>query len=51
MAASRGDSLVTQFIANLYKTYHLSNPFKTSNPYLQNVPLTHLDYSTSKLIV
>jgi Peptidase family M28 len=51
MSASKGDSLVTQFIANLYKTYHLSNPFKTSNPYLQNVPLTHLDYSPSKLTV
>ncbi len=51
MAASRGDSLAIQFIADLYKTYHLSNPFKTSNPYLQNVPLTHSDYSTSKLTV
>jgi hypothetical protein len=51
MAASRGDSLAIQFIADLYKTYHLSNPFTTSNPYLQNVPLTHADYSTSTLTV
>jgi hypothetical protein len=51
MPATRGDSLVTQFIASLYKTYHLSNPFKTSEPYLQKVPLTHADYSTSTLTV
>jgi hypothetical protein len=51
MTASSGDSLAILFIADLYKTYHLSNPFKTSNPYLQNVPLTHSDYSASKLTV
>jgi hypothetical protein len=51
MTASGGDSLAIQFIANLYKSYHLSNPFKTSYPYLQNVPLRHLDYSASKLTV
>jgi hypothetical protein len=49
MTASSGDSLAIEFIASLYKTYHLSDPFKTSNPYLQNVPLTHADYSASKL--
>jgi len=51
MAASEGDSLCIRFIADLYKTYHLSNPFRTSNPYLQNVPLKYLDYSASKLTV
>jgi Peptidase family M28 len=51
MAASTGDSLAIQFIAGLYKTDHFTNPFKTSDPYLQNVPLTHSDYSRSKLTV
>jgi Peptidase family M28 len=51
MAASRGDSLAIQYIAYLYRTSHLSEPFKTSYPYLQNVPLTHLDYSLSTLTV
>jgi hypothetical protein len=51
MAASSGDSLAIRFIADLYKASHLSNPFNTADPYLQNVPLIHLDYSASKLTV
>ena len=51
MTASSGDSLAIRFIADLYKAYHLSNPFNEADPYLQNVPLMRSDYSASKLTV
>jgi Peptidase family M28 len=51
MTASKGDSLATRFIANWFNTYHLNKPYKTTTPYLQNVPLGHSDYSTSSFSV
>lgn len=51
MAASKGDSLAIQFISNWFRTYRLSKSYKTTNSYLQNVPLTHSDYSKSALSI
>jgi hypothetical protein len=47
MAATKGDNLTIKFIANWFNTNHLNNPYKRTTPYLQNVPLTHNNYSTS----
>ena len=49
MAASKGDSLAIQYISDWFRTHHLSKTYHTATPYLQNVILTHSNYSKSTL--
>jgi hypothetical protein len=51
MAATKGDNLAITFIADWFTAKHLTNPYKTTAPYLQDVPLTHDNYSTSSFSV
>ena len=51
MAGSSGDSLAIEFIANWFAEHHINNPYPSSDPYLQDITLTHKDYSQSKLFI
>jgi hypothetical protein len=51
MAASKGDELAIQYIAAWFNTHHLVNPYSTSAPYLQSVPLLKVDFQNSTLSV
>jgi Peptidase family M28 len=51
MAATKGDNLAINFIANWFNANHLTKPYKTTTPFLQEVPLTHYNYSASSFSV
>ena len=51
MAGSKGDSLAIQYISNWFGTHHLSKPYQSTTPFLQNVTLTHTDDSKSTLSI
>ena len=51
MTASKGDSLAIQYISKWFGTHHLSNPYQTTTPYLQNVSVSHSDYSASTFVI
>jgi ribosomal protein L31 len=49
MPATKGDELAIQYIAAWFNTHHLANPYSTSTPYLQSVPLLKVDFQNSTL--
>jgi len=49
MPASKGDELTIRYIAAWFNTHHLANPYSTSTPYLQSVPLLKVDFQNSTL--
>src|SRR5580658_4439389 len=51
MPATKGDELAIQYIAAWFTTHHLTNPFSSSTPFLQSVPLEKLDYENSTLSI
>ena len=51
MTASKGDSLAIQYISNWFGAHHLSKPYQTATPYLQNVSVSRSDYSGSTLTI
>jgi hypothetical protein len=51
MTASKGDSLAIHYISNWFDIHHLSKPYRTATPYLQDVSLARSDFSRSALTI
>jgi hypothetical protein len=49
MAASPGDQLAIQYIADWFAAHHLKRPYQSPTPFLQSIPLTKTDYRNSSL--